>query len=103
MARAYGADEDLLDDAEETSQNTADDAVAAAEREGTEAFLRGLEDNVRRQFLDIRDAWARLDAGTYGLCERCGQPIDRRRLELVPYATTHTVCPATEEDRSADS
>ena len=35
---------------------------------------------------DIQDALARVEAGTYGLCLRCGKPIDRRRLEAFPAA-----------------
>jgi DnaK suppressor protein len=33
----------------------------------------------------IEAALARMDAGEYGVCLECGQPIDRRRLELVPW------------------
>jgi RNA polymerase-binding transcription factor DksA len=31
-------------------------------------------------------ALGRLDAGTYGVCERCGAPIPLRRLQIVPSA-----------------
>ena len=31
--------------------------------------------------------FARIDEGTFGLCERCGKPIDPERLEALPYAT----------------
>jgi RNA polymerase-binding transcription factor DksA len=32
----------------------------------------------------IDDAFARLKAGTYGICVICGQPIPDERLQLVP-------------------
>jgi RNA polymerase-binding transcription factor DksA len=32
----------------------------------------------------VEQALARMDAGTYGLCERCGQPIDEERLDALP-------------------
>lgn len=40
----------------------------------------------------VRDALARLRAGTYGRCERCGKSIERARLNLVPYASACAPC-----------
>ena len=47
------------------------------------AMLQRAED----QATQVRDALARLDAGTYGICQKCGQPIDEERLELLPLTT----------------
>jgi RNA polymerase-binding transcription factor DksA len=47
----------------------------------------GLEENADHILLEIEAALARIDDGTYGLCTRCGRPIDAERLEAVPYAT----------------
>jgi DnaK suppressor protein len=33
-----------------------------------------------------------MDAGTYGVCGECGEEIEARRLEAVPYAATCTDC-----------
>ncbi len=39
----------------------------------------------KRQELEaIEEALTRLENGTYGLCESCGQPIEPRRLEVMP-------------------
>jgi DnaK suppressor protein len=39
----------------------------------------------KRQELEaIEEALMRLENGTYGLCEACGQPIEPRRLEIMP-------------------
>ena len=35
---------------------------------------------------EVRAALARIDAGTYGVCVDCGQPIDEARLEFRPEA-----------------
>jgi RNA polymerase-binding protein DksA len=35
---------------------------------------------------EIVDALERIDSGTYGLCENCGQMIFRERLKAVPHA-----------------
>ena len=45
---------------------------------------------------DIEDALERIEAGTYGACEDCGQPIPERRLRAIPYTV---VCIACEEER----
>ena len=37
-------------------------------------------------------ALQRLDRGEYGLCEECGESIDRRRLEVLPEARTCVPC-----------
>lgn len=41
---------------------------------------------------EIDAALARVDAGTYGLCEACGEPIPEARLEAVPEATLCVGC-----------
>jgi DnaK suppressor protein len=45
-----------------------------------------------RQLEDIDAALARLDEGTYGICERCGRPIAPERLEVRPTARTCVSC-----------
>lgn len=41
---------------------------------------------------EIDAALARVDAGTYGLCEACGNPVPEARLEAVPEATLCVAC-----------
>jgi RNA polymerase-binding transcription factor DksA len=41
---------------------------------------------------DIEHALSRLDAGTYGTCERCRQEIPCERLEAIPHASTCVAC-----------
>ena len=41
---------------------------------------------------DIDNALAKIDAGTYGICERCGQPIPKERLRALPYAALCVAC-----------
>lgn len=41
---------------------------------------------------DIATALARIEAGTYGTCTRCGGPIPRDRLVLRPFATSCVPC-----------
>lgn len=51
-----------------------------------------LVQQARRHLADVEAALARLDAGTYGTCERCGRPIPPERLEVRPTARTHVSC-----------
>lgn len=37
-------------------------------------------------------ALKKIDAGTYGMCEDCGQPIDPVRLEALPHTVNCLVC-----------
>ena len=45
-----------------------------------------VEQRVRGELAAVEAALHRLDAGTYGLCEVCGQPIAEERLEARPAA-----------------
>ena len=48
----------------------------------------GLEQNLEAQLKDVHDALAKMEAGTYGVCETTGQPIDTDRLMAYPAART---------------
>jgi len=61
----------------------ADAGTATFERERDES----LTDNARDLLRKIEKALVRMDEGTYGLCERCGKPIEKARLKALPYAT----------------
>ncbi|MEO6950883.1 MAG: TraR/DksA family transcriptional regulator [Polyangia bacterium] len=41
----------------------------------------------RRELVSIEQALARMDAGTYGISERTGEPIPLARLRAIPWAT----------------
>src|SRR3954452_24230686 len=41
---------------------------------------------------EIDHALAKMDAGTYGICERCGNPIPKARLKALPYAALCVAC-----------
>ena len=41
-------------------------------------------------------ALAKLDEGSYGICDRCGNPIPERRLEAMPDSTLCVSCAAAE-------
>jgi RNA polymerase-binding transcription factor DksA len=65
--------------------------VAAVGRVAIAAYDMGIRDAVR-------EALTKLDAGTYGNCEKCGDPIPVVRLEEVPYARRCRACQEREEN-----
>lgn len=58
----------------------------------------GLPPLAARDLIEMADtisaALAKIDAGTYGICERCAAPIPFARLEAVPYAAYCVTCQA---------
>jgi DnaK suppressor protein len=40
----------------------------------------------------VQQAIARIDSGEYGICELCGDPIKKERLEAVPYSSMCIKC-----------
>jgi DnaK suppressor protein len=58
---------------------------------GTATFERerdlSLTNNIRDLTEKIDRALERIEEGTYGLCERCGKPIEKARIKALPYAT----------------
>ena len=63
-------------------QHSADIATETFEREKDESIL----EQVQGELNDIDQARARIEDGTYGICEACGKPIGDARLEAVPTA-----------------
>ena len=61
------------------------------EEEATESFelekRLALEKRVREDLAEVEHALDKMDKGTYGLCDICGQPIAPERLEALPQAT----------------
>jgi len=65
----------------------------ATQREGEEV-LGALDEAGRRELDTIRAALARIEAGSYGTCRRCGEPIAVARLRVLPTALDCVGCAA---------
>jgi DnaK suppressor protein len=50
------------------------------------------------QYKDIADAFRKLQNGTYGLCEECGEEIDIKRLQVNPLARFCISCKTKKEE-----
>ena len=70
---------------------------------GTKTYEREQEMTVGANARDLlqqnQRALERLDNGTYGRCENCGQPIGKLRLQAAPRATLCLDCKRLEERR----
>lgn len=80
----------------DSGDGSGDDLVDA----GSKAFEREQDmfvvEKVRESLEQIERAITRIDAGSYGICEECGQPIGRARLEAFPRATLCMGCKLAE-------
>jgi DnaK suppressor protein len=70
---------------------------------GAKAFERehelALTHNARELLVQTERALERIQAGTYGTCESCGEPIGKARLQAFPRATLCVTCKQREERR----
>lgn len=69
-------------------------AMADADDELEVALLR----RAQGELDDVNAALRRLDAGSYGVCERCGAPIGLPRLRALPQARMCMRCQRTADD-----
>ena len=58
-----------------------------------------LANNTREMLFQVQRALGRLDDGSYGVCESCGNPIGKLRLMAFPRATLCLTCKQREERR----
>jgi RNA polymerase-binding transcription factor DksA len=86
-ARAREQDEQFTRIAGE-ARDAVDASVANLTVDTTNAEILRDEDELR----EIDEALGRVAAGSYGICLRCGQPIERARLEAYPAARRHAHC-----------
>jgi DnaK suppressor protein len=90
--------EGLLNDAEKTvtdmtnDKNTFPDPTDRANLETDRNFLLRIRDRERKLILKIKEALARIEDGTFGICEECGEEISEERLKARPVTTLCIEC-----------
>ena|SRR5487761_1112555 len=87
--------ERLGDTVAEAGDDEADASSKVYEREHELALTA----NARELLEQTEHALARIDAGTYGVCESCGKPIGKARLLAFPRATLCVECKQRQERR----
>ncbi len=88
----YGRDED-------SNGGEAMDLLDQASKTYTKEFLFSLSNADRKLLQEIDAALERIDEGTYGICQKTGEPIERRRLEAIPWARLSVKAQELEEQR----
>ena len=90
-----GGDPDSDDAAIDVERNFADSAHSTAERARMLSVMKALRANQRW----VKRALTKMDLGSYGTCERCGNPIPLERLEALPWAILCVDCARKGEGR----
>ena len=84
---------DQVKETEEPSPDPLDQASNVFDRD----FLLRLRDRERKLMLKIKEALERIENGTFGICEECGEKISEMRLHARPMATLCIDCKHEQE------
>jgi len=95
--------EELLMEAERTryqvkeNDEPASDPMELASNQFDRDFLLRLRDRERKLMVKIKEAVERIENGTFGICEECGEKISQKRLRARPVATLCIDCKHEQE------
>ncbi len=94
QVRAFGADHES---AEGVDNHLGDDSDIVYEQERLLTVREELMNRRQR----IEHALRKMDKGSWGVCENCGQPINPERLDALPFVTLCISC-QEQQDRRGD-
>ncbi|MEV6581058.1 TraR/DksA family transcriptional regulator [Streptomyces sp. NPDC051582] len=83
----------------DSGDGAGDDQADTGTKNITRESELALAANAREMLEQTERALERLDAGTYGLCENCGKPIGKARMQAFPRATLCVDCKQKQERR----
>jgi RNA polymerase-binding protein DksA len=83
----------------DSGDGAGDDQADTGAKNITREHELALAANAREMLTQTEHALERLDAGTYGLCENCGDPIGKARMQAFPRATLCVECKQKQERR----
>ncbi|WP_313896852.1 TraR/DksA family transcriptional regulator [Streptomyces sp. GC420] len=83
----------------DSGDGAGDDQADTGTKNITREHELALAANAREMLVQTERALERLDAGTYGLCENCGNPIGKARMQAFPRATLCVDCKQKQERR----
>ena len=94
----------ILEEAEKTvkgmtnDRDSFPDPTDRANLETDRNFLLRIRDRERKLIGKIKEALARIDDGTFGICEECGEEISEERLKARPMTTLCIDCKTKAEE-----
>ncbi|HET9379683.1 MAG TPA: TraR/DksA C4-type zinc finger protein [Streptomyces sp.] len=83
----------------DSGDGAGDDQADTGTKNITREHELALTANAREMLTQTEHALERLEAGTYGLCENCGRPIGKARMQAFPRATLCVECKQKQERR----
>ncbi|MFF3983307.1 TraR/DksA family transcriptional regulator [Streptomyces sp. NPDC001601] len=83
----------------DSGDGAGDDQADTGTKNITREHELALAANAREMLEQTERALQKLDAGTYGLCENCGNPIGKARMQAFPRATLCVECKQKQERR----
>ena len=83
----------------DSGDGAGDDDADTGTKNITREHEMALAANAREMLYQTERALERLDAGTYGLCENCGNAIGKARMQAFPRATLCVECKQQQERR----
>ncbi|MDT7847607.1 TraR/DksA family transcriptional regulator [Streptomyces justiciae] len=93
------SEESLVGLMRDSGDGAGDDQADTGTKNITREHEMALAANAREMLEQTERALDRLDAGTYGLCENCGNPIGKARMQAFPRATLCVECKQKQERR----
>ena len=91
------AEEGLADLIRDSGDGAGDDQADAGSKTFEREHEMSLANNARSMVEQVEHALQRIDQRTYGICESCGNPIGKFRLQAFPRATLCMACKQAEE------
>ena len=79
-------------------QDIGDESVTISNRH----LLMSLSESERGKLMEVDEALDRIENGTFGICEECGESIAMKRLEVVPDARYCIECQENLEKASRE-
>ncbi|MBN2468004.1 MAG: RNA polymerase-binding protein DksA [Deltaproteobacteria bacterium] len=74
------------------------DPVDRASLESDRNFVLRIRDRERKLIVKIKEALQRIEDGSFGICESCGEEISEKRLEVRPVTTFCINCKEKQEN-----
>ena len=82
----------ISESSQEMGQDGIQDIADEAANIYNKQILLTLNENERMRLRDVDESLDRIENGTYGVCEECGEPIGLKRLEVKPVAKYCVPC-----------
>lgn len=87
----------ICESSKEMGQDGIQDIGDEAANMYNKQVLLSLNENERMRLQEVDESLDRIENGTYGICEECGEPIGLKRLEVRPVAKYCVSCKAKQE------